>query len=209
MIFPTAATTRISTDNEMVPMITPSEVLEFLYCRRFTYFLNVLKIQQYEDRRFKVRKGREVHERRLAQNKTYLRKKLNVIRKESAVYLASPRLHVRGIVDEILWLEDGFPVPVDYKFSQYQERVYKTHRIQIVLYGLLIEETYATVVPRGYISYIRGGSKTQVVELTNQARKMALDTVAALFDIIATEKIPPRTKYRVRCADCCYKNICV
>ena len=41
--------------------ITPSIVIEYLYCPRFIYFMKILNISQNEDRRFKVTKGREVH----------------------------------------------------------------------------------------------------------------------------------------------------
>ena len=38
--------------------ITPSIVIEYLYCPRFIYFMKILNISQNEDRRFKVTKGR-------------------------------------------------------------------------------------------------------------------------------------------------------
>lgn len=195
-------------DTETTPMITPSEVLEFLYCQRFTYFLNVLKINQYEDKRYKVQLGREVHEKRLMQNREYIRKKVPVERKEVGVYLASRKLRVRGQVDEVLWLSDGTLAPMDYKFTPYREYTFRTHRTQIVLYGMLVEETYGMPVNRGFIAYIRGGSKTHEVPLSKVARERALKAVDEIFQIIASETIPPMTKYKVRCVDCCYKNIC-
>ncbi|MEZ5582076.1 MAG: hypothetical protein R3F37_04210 [Candidatus Competibacteraceae bacterium] len=45
-------------DTEYTPMITPSEVLEHVYCPRFTWFMNVQNIPQHEDKRYKVLKGR-------------------------------------------------------------------------------------------------------------------------------------------------------
>ena len=44
-------------DTETTIMITPSEVIEHIYCPRFTYYMNVLNIPQFEDRRFKVLKA--------------------------------------------------------------------------------------------------------------------------------------------------------
>ncbi len=38
-------------------MITPSEVIEHIYCPRFTCFLNCLNIPQHEELRYKVLKG--------------------------------------------------------------------------------------------------------------------------------------------------------
>ena len=191
------------------PLITPSEVMEYLYCPRFTYFLNVLKIRQYEEKRYKVQKGREVHQQRLDQNPDYIRKKIPMLKKEQNVYLSSDVLHVRGIVDEIIYLKDGSLAPVDYKFTIYQPYLYNTHKIQTALYALLIRENYQKPVHTGYIFYLRGGSKMHEVAITAKLERESTLAVVAMLKIIQDEQIPKRTSYRVRCADCCYKNICV
>jgi CRISPR-associated exonuclease Cas4 len=82
-------------DTERTPMITPSEVLEHAFCPRFTWFMNVQHIQQHEDKRFKVLKGRDVHRRRATENRDYLRRKIGAVKREIDVYLASPRLRLR------------------------------------------------------------------------------------------------------------------
>ena len=97
--------------------ITPSEVMEYLYCPRFTYFMNCLDIPQHEEKRYKVLKGREIHQRQAVINKNYLRLKIGVIKKEMLVYLNSDSLHIRGIVDEVLMLSDGTMAPLDYKLA--------------------------------------------------------------------------------------------
>ena len=40
--------------------ITPSDVIEYLYCPRFIYYMKCLDIPKHEDKRYKVVKGREV-----------------------------------------------------------------------------------------------------------------------------------------------------
>ena len=190
-------------------MITPSEVMEYLYCPRFTFFLNVLKIPQYEEKRYKVQKGRIVHEQRLKHNKDYLRKKIPMIKKDMNVYLASEKIHVRGIVDEIAYMRDGTLSPIDYKFSLYKDWVFKTHKIQTALYGMMISEKYNMDVRQGYIFYIRNGSKMNIVNITPALCREATNTVLDILYIISKEEIPRKTKYKIRCFDCCYKNICV
>lgn len=196
-------------DPQTQPMLTPSEVMEYLYCPRFTYFLNVLKIPQYEEKRFKVLKGRSVHEQRLKNNPHYLPKKLPVDRKDVNVYLASPELGVRGIVDEVLYLKDGTLAPMDYKFTPYQKSIYRTHRVQLTLYGLLIERNYDRPVKIGYLAYIRGGNKVLTVEFSRNYRQEARKILEDIFAIINEERYPKRTPYPVRCVDCTYKNMCV
>ena len=201
-----------NTDNQPARsaiLITPSEVMEYLYCPRFTYFLNVLKIRQYEEKRYKVQKGREVHQQRLEQNRDYVRKKVPMLKKEQNIYLSSDTLHVRGIVDEIIYLKDGSLAPADYKFSVYQPYLYSTHKIQTALYAMLILENYRKPVHTGYIFYLRGGSKMHEVAITTKLEREATTAIEAMLNIIREEQIPKRTSCRVRCADCCYKNICV
>ncbi len=196
-------------DTESTPMLTPSEVLEHVFCPRFTWFMNVQHIDQHEDQRYKVLKGREVHQRREAENKTYLRRKIGVTKRENEVYLACPKLRMRGIVDEVLWLNDGTMAPLDYKYTESREEAFKTHRMQIIMYAMLIAETHQAEVNRGYVAYIRGGSQLLEIPITDQGRLEVKGMVDEIFDIIKTGRLPKRTPNRNRCLDCCYKNICV
>ena len=84
--------------------ITPSDMREFLYCKRFIYYMKGLAIPQFEENRFKVQKGREVHGRKETQNKQYLRKKLGVVDKKIDVDLYSRKFKITGIVDEVVTL---------------------------------------------------------------------------------------------------------
>jgi CRISPR/Cas system-associated exonuclease Cas4 (RecB family) len=78
-------------------IITISDVLEYLFCPRFIYFMHCLDIPQHEESRFKVLKGREVHEEKRITNTEYLRKKLGVIRKELNVFIASKKIILKGL----------------------------------------------------------------------------------------------------------------
>ena len=80
--------------------LTPSHIIEYLYCPRFTYFEYVLGIPQHEEKYYKVMKGREVHDEKLEQNKNYLRKKIGVVSKHLDQYLTNTWL--RGKIDEAL-----------------------------------------------------------------------------------------------------------
>ncbi len=196
-------------DTETTPMVTPSEVIEHIYCSRFTYFMQVLNIPQFEDRRFKVLKGREVHKRREEENRSYLRKNIGVVNRDRDVYLASPNLGVRGVVDEVLTLDDGTLAPLDYKYTPYREQAFQTHQMQVVLYGLLVREVYQKPVNRGYVAYIRNGSKLVTVPIDEAQEARTKAVVQEILRIIQTGYLPKRTSQRGKCADCCYKNICV
>ena len=196
-------------DTERTPMITPSEVLEHVYCPRFTWFMNVQNIPQHEESRFKVLKGRQVHQRRATENRDYLRRKIGAIKREINVYLGSPVLRLRGVVDEVLWLKDGSMAPLDYKYTESRETAFKTHETQILLYAMLIREVYQTPVNRGYLAYVRDGSQLLEVPVTDESIERMKLLIGEIFDIILSGRLPARTSSRLRCEDCCYKNICV
>lgn len=189
--------------------LTPSEVIEHLYCPRFTYFMNCLSIPQHEEQRYKVLKGRELHEERKKINKEYLRKKIGCIRRDFDVYMASPRYCIRGIVDEVLHLVDGTLAPFDYKFAEYKERLFQTYRCQSALYALLIKENYDREVKRGYVCYTRSKHLVKEVEYSDSDFRRAQGLISEVLQIIQTGYYPKRTKYLSRCIDCCYKNICI
>lgn len=199
----------VSADTERTPMLTPSEVLEHIYCPRFTWFMNVQHIPQHEDTRYKVLKGREVHRRRATENRDYLRKRIGAVKREIEVYLASPSLRLRGIVDEVLWLKDGTMAPLDYKYTEPRDQVFKTHATQVLLYAMLIEAIYQQPVQRGYVAYVRGGQRLQEVAVTETAKARVLAVIEQIFAILTTGRLPARASSPRRCEDCCYKNICV
>lgn len=196
-------------DTETTLMITPSEVIEHLYCPRFTYFMNCLNIPQHEGLRYKVIKGREIHERREKENREYLRKKIGCVDKEISVYLASPAVRVRGIVDEVLTLMDGSMAPLDYKYTEFRDYLFETHRIQSILYAMLIKETYLKPVEKGFICYAKDGAQLKEVVYQPGDFERARKVVDDIFRVITKGYYPKRTSKGNRCFDCCYKNICV
>src|SRR4051794_35151103 len=107
-------------------LFTPSQVMEYLFCPRFTYFEEYLQLPEFQERREKVRRGRELHAVREATNRDYLRKRLGVTSKKIDVSLVSRRHHLRGRLDEVLFFTDGSAGPLDYKFAAYPEVVHRT-----------------------------------------------------------------------------------
>ncbi len=198
-------------ESELEPevFITVSDVMEYLFCPRFIYFMYCLGIPQHEEKRYKVLKGRALHEAREKMNKSYMRKKLQCVRKDVAVYLVSRKYHVKGEVDEILFLADGTAAPLDYKFAEFKDRVYRTHRYQSALYGLMIADNYGVAVKRGFVCYTRSNHVVKEVKLSARDFERARVMVNAVLGIIQKGFYPEETKYKARCVDCTYRNICV
>lgn len=196
-------------DTESTIMITPSEVIEHIYCPRFTYFMNCLNIPQHEELRYKVLKGRELHERREKENREYLRKKIGCIDKELSIYVASPMVRVRGVIDEVLTLTDGSMAPLDYKYTEFRDYLFETHKVQSILYAMLIKETYNKPVVKGYICYARDGTTVKEIIYKPEDFEYAKAVVDEILRVILRGYYPRKTRWPNRCVDCCYKNICV
>lgn len=190
-------------------IIRISDVLEYLFCPRFIYYMYCLDIPQHEEQRYKVQKGREVHETRKLTNRDYVRKKLNCIRKESEVFIASKQNHIKGIVDEVLFLDDGTAAPLEYKFAEYKEKVFKTYKFQLVLQALMIKENYNIEVNRAYLCFTRSNSLVKEIEISTSDFKKAEKIIEEILDIVQKGLYPKTSKSSSKCVDCCYRNICV
>lgn len=186
--------------------LTPSQIIEYLYCPRFTYFEYVLRIPQYENRHFKVTKGREIHEQKARQNIEYLRQRIGVKRKWMNQYMTNELL--RGEVDEVLLLGDGTMAPLDYKFARYEGKIYQTYQRQIYCYAWLIEDNFDCKVTKGYIIYTRSKNKLIEVPVKQNDIEKVKQAALEIQAILVKNKYPRATKVKRRCVSCTYRNIC-
>ncbi len=187
--------------------LTPSHIIEYLYCNRFTYFEYVLAIPQYEGRHFKVKKGREIHDTKLEQNKEYLRQRIGAVERYNDQYLTNDLL--RGKIDEVLKLKDGTMAPLDYKFAHFDDKIYETYKTQLFCYAWLIEENFGCQVNRGYLVYTRSSNKLVEVSIEASDKQLVRECAREIIRIISQNYFPKATKYKQRCVDCTYRNICI
>jgi CRISPR-associated exonuclease Cas4 len=187
--------------------VTPSHIIEYLYCPRFTYYEYVLCIPQYEERHYKVEKGRQVHDQKLETNKEYLRKRIGVVEKHTDQYLTNELL--RGKIDEVLLLNNDTMAPLDYKFAKFEDRIYETYRTQLECYAVLIEENFGKKVNKGFLVYTRSSNKLVEVEISDTAKQDIRRVCKEVNDIIIQNYFPQATKFKQRCVGCTYRNICI
>jgi len=171
--------------------------------------MNCLNIPQHEEQRYKVIKGRHVHEEKKRLNPDYVRKRLGCVSRDIDVYMSSERLHIKGKVDEVLHIDDGTLSPMDYKYAEYKESIYKTHKFQSVFYAMLIRETYKKEAEKGYVCYIRSKNKIVQISYTLKDFEKAQAMIEEMLSIIQRGYFPKKTSSKIRCIDCCYRNICV
>ena len=186
--------------------LTPSHIIEYLYCPRFTYYEYVLTIPQNEEKNYKVMRGRELHDRKLEENKDYLRKKMGAVEKFLDQYLTNDLL--RGRVDEVLVLSDGTLAPLDYKFAEWDDKVYATYKTQLYCYAWLIEENFGKSVEKGYLVYTRTKNKVVEVAIPADAKAMVKQAAQGIYGVIGNNIFPKATRQKRRCVHCTYRNIC-
>jgi len=189
--------------------ITPSIVLEYLFCPRFIYYMTCLKIPQQEDKRYKVQKGRRVHDKKSSQNTDYLRKQIGVTDKKINQKLISAKHSIHGEVDEVLFLDDGTAAPLDYKYAKYKKRIFKTYKYQAVMYAMMIEDNFGCDVNKAFIVYTRSKNKLIKIDITAGDKAEVKNILNKVIKIIANNYYPKKTSYKKRCQDCCYRNICI
>ena len=186
--------------------ITPSHIIEYLFCPRFTYFEYVLCIPQYEEKNYKVMKGRDMHELKSLQNISYLRQKIGVRKKYINQYITND--YLRGEVDEVLELNNGTMAPLDFKYAEYKDVVFDTYKTQLYCYALLIESNFNISVNKGFLVYIRSKNKLVEIEISDSNKKKIRGVVENVIEIINGNYYPKATKYKKKCLSCTYKNIC-
>lgn len=186
--------------------LTPSHIIQYLYCPRYIYFGYVLAIPEHEEKYYKVLKGRALHERKTEVNIRYLRTRLGVVAKFQEQYLANDLL--RGQVDEVLELSDDTMAPLDYKFARYADRVYATYKTQLICYAWLIEDTFQKDVNRGYLVYTRSKNRIVEVPIASKDKFVVQRCAHEILAIIRHNRYPKATRSKKRCRECTFRNIC-
>lgn len=187
--------------------VTPSDIIQYLYCPRFSYFEHVLDIPQFEEKSYKAIRGRHLHKRKQTINKNYLRKKIGATEKYQEQYLSNQKL--RGKVDEVLTLGDGTMAPLDYKFAKYKNRIFNTYKTQLYCYAWLIEDNFDKPVTKGYLVYTRSRNKLVKVEVKESDKQKVKDAAGKILEIVSKNYFPKATRYKKRCLKCTYRNICI
>ena len=187
--------------------ITPSELIELSYCPRFIYYMNCLDIPQYEKNRYLVQLGNEVHKKRTKSNKKYLSKKMEVLDKYVNIEVSSDIYKLKGKIDELLFLNDKEAHIVDYKNSAYKNVIYKTLKLQMTAYAVMVQEKYNVAVKNTSVVFLQNN---KVIEISiGDEEILNLKKYINEYHKILKGFYPKGTTIHSRCSDCCYRNICI
>jgi CRISPR-associated exonuclease Cas4 len=184
-----------------------TDLKQWVYCPRVLYFHTCLP--DVRPVTYKMEAGVEAgqsEEGREARRslRTY---RLAKGRRQFEVPLISTRLGLRGVVDMVIWLEDRPDVqiiPVDYKLSRQPGLHFK---LQLVAYGLMLEEMDGGVARRGFL-YSIPDRKAEEIRFDGRLRERLFSSVDAMHRMLWSEEMPPPTSQRAKCLACEFRRFC-
>ncbi len=184
-----------------------TDLKQWVYCPRILYY--ALCWPDVRPETFKMEAGSEAgrsEEGREARRslRTY---GLKEGRREFNVPVSSERYGLRGLVDMVIWVERPGAeevIPVDYKLSS----IAGVHfQLQVVAYGLLLEEDSGLAARRGFL-YEIPLRKAEKVALQGRNRDKLLLALDAMHRMLHTELMPAPTPNRNKCLACEFRRFC-
>jgi CRISPR-associated exonuclease Cas4 len=182
-----------------------SDLKQWEYCPRVFYFQHCLP--KVRPTTFKMEAGKAAGKSEAGREE---RRSLRVYgieagEREFEVALHSERLGLRGEVDMVITVAGTAEViPVDYKLS----RIPGPHfRLQVAVYGMLLEEMRGIAVHRGFL-YAIPLRRAEEVKIDVRLRGQAGKAVEAMKQIAEEEKMPGPAKNRHKCMSCEFRRFC-
>lgn len=184
--------------------LTVTDLKQLDYCPRVVYYEQCLP--HIRPRTYKMDAGHEAHqiEQRRAARRTLHAYGETSGRREFDVRLESASLGIVGMMDEVVFTEDGRVFPVDYKLAK---AVRANYKLQLAAYALLLEEAYGVAVEAGYLVLIRA-KQVEKVAISTRLRNSVKKRITQAQTMIREERMPPPTSRRNRCMDCEFRRFC-
>jgi CRISPR-associated exonuclease Cas4 len=187
-----------------------TDLKQFCYCPRIIYYYHCLPAIRPVT--YKMTAGIE------AQVKEEVREARRSLRiyglrrgtYENNVYVESPGLGLRGQVDLVIKTDDNLRgevelIPVDYKLSSGSLRPH--FKLQLLAYGLMLEEMHGIPVRRGFLYAIPKRQATEVI-FTPELRHSLSQALALMTEMVGQELMPAPTKQRAKCEACEFRRFC-
>ncbi len=181
-----------------------SDLRQFLYCARVTYYSHVVPVARVETFKMKAGRAAEREHARLERRRSLRRYGLESGERRYAVVLRCESLGVSGVVDEVVYASSG-PVPIDVKMTEGGAAL--GHKVQLAVYAMALEEQVGAPVPFGFIHLIPK-SRVIAVAIDQRLRSMATDITRRIRHLIATQTFPPPADRPAKCDGCELRCFC-
>ena len=185
-------------------MLTVTDVVEYVFCKRFTYYTLVMGLRQFEEKRGTVLAGRAFHERHERENRSYVSSRIEG-KKMIGLMLYSEKLGLVGKVDEVIDTGDEL-VLIERKYSDYAE-VRDTLKVQLGLLAVLLEENLGKRVTQAKVIFTKEKWKESKVMMDPSLRSFALRMLGEAHEVVDRGTMPEEEPDG-RCLNCCFRKIC-
>ena len=191
-------------------MFTVTDLKQYIYCPRIVYYH--LCLPDVRPVTYKMEAGAEAG---VTEEMRELRRSLRPYglsrgERHLDVFLSSERLGLRGRVDLVIDSDDNALglrelIPVDFKLSP--GRMGANIRLQVLAYGVMLEETWGAPARRGFVYFIPQRRAVEV-PFTPELRAQLEAALQVMRDIVEGERMPPPTRARARCEACEFRRFC-
>lgn len=181
-----------------------SLIRQHIFCPRIPYFI-LLEFGRPQEPLW-VRQGRELHEvsEKLFFRRSLVKFGLEMATKSFHVRVKSQKYGCFGEIDMILQTKD-FVYPVEFKTQG--SRPAQGHILQLVAYGMCLEEQLKKSFETGFLVY-RENNKMYRIEVNREHRKKVIDVLETIRKNIEKGVHPPTSATPNKCIQCEWINFC-
>lgn len=184
--------------------VTVTDVVEHVFCPKFTYYSSVLGLRQYEEKRGTVKTGRQLHQKHEKTNKDYT-PHLFTGKKLIGCKYYSPKLDLSGKIDEAVETQ-GEIILIERKYTDYA-KLQDTLKVQLGLLSLLIEENTGKPVRKAQVIFSKQNRIVKNYQIDESIKQYALEMLNETKKVAYGCTIP-FSKFDNRCLNCCFRKIC-
>lgn len=184
--------------------VTVTDVVEHVFCPKFTYYSSVLGLEQYQGKRGTVRAGRRVHARHEKSNTGYTPSRFAGEKMVARRYY-SGSMDLSGKIDEAIKGDDEI-VLVERKHTNHTA-LKDTLKAQLGLLAMLVEENEGRPVRTAHVIFTKDNKISKNYAVDGPMRAYALGMLNETKAVISGGTIPD-SEFDGRCANCCFRKIC-
>jgi CRISPR-associated exonuclease Cas4 len=185
-------------------VLTITDVVEHVFCPKFTYYSSVLGLRQFEEKRGTVKAGKTLHQRHETTNKDYTPQPFSGKKLVGTKYY-SRKLDLSGKIDEAVETNDEI-ILIERKYADATE-LHDTLKVQLGLLSIIIEENIGKPVKTAQVIYSKQNRVVKNYEIDESIKKFALEMLEETKKVIL-RGIIPSSSFDNRCLNCCFRKIC-
>ena len=176
---------------------TAEDIRQYYYCnKRIIYYRYVLNVRTRET--YKMRKGREVHEKASIS--------VNDVEVRYGFYIRSEKLGLVGIIDALIIHGDRVDI-VEFKRGSMGREMRDSHKAQLAAQAMLVEEELGLRVNKIRV-YDPDTGESREVRLVNYHREIVREALEEMRRIVLEEDFPEPPIDKGKCIDCEFRIFC-